>query len=474
MFERRKIGSMIHKFIFDDLRIILDVGSGSVHVVDALAWEAIALKEEGFSWEKIEDRLKKKYLPEEIKAFWSEFTMLLEKGLLFSKEKEPIDPFYSYEPVVKALCLHVAHACNLSCRYCFAGQGKFSGEEALMSKETGYAAVDFLLAKSAHRKNVEIDFFGGEPLLNFQVIKAITEYGEKQALIKGKKIKFTLTTNGVLLEGEVADYFQKKKFSVVLSLDGRREINDFMRPFYNGRGSFSKVYPNLLTFVRDRNQRDYFIRGTYTRGNLDFSKDVEFLLEKGFKHISLEPVIGDPADSYTLKEEDIPFLMQEYEKLTRLYLQKKVAGDPFTFFHFNIDLEGGPCLNKRIKGCGAGTEYLAVTPTGDLYPCHQFVDKDTFKIGRLGGELNQNIVELFAGANIYSKKDCLTCWAKFYCGGGCHAASYNFYGDIKRSDKMTCLLEKKKIECALYIKAKELEAGSERLEVGRGGRGSVK
>ncbi len=448
---------MIHKFSFDDLNIAIDVGSGSLHVIDNLAWEAISLKETGLSLPEIEDKLKFKWPKKDVQSFIREFTGLINNGLLFSKEKENVDTT-NEAPVVKALCLHAAHACNLSCRYCFAGQGKFSGDASLLTKEVGFKAIDFLLDQAGERKHVEVDFFGGEPLLNFSVVKEVTEYGEKRAQEKGKNIKFTLTTNGILLKGEIADYFQEKKFSVVLSLDGRKEINDKMRPFNEGRGSFDKVFPNILSFVEERDHREYFVRGTFTRENLDFSKDVEYLAELGFKHISLEPVVCDKSESYALRKEDLPQLLEEYEKLTRLYLKKEEEGNPFTFFHFNIDLAGGPCLSKRIKGCGAGTEYLAVTPEGDLYPCHQFVGKDNFKLGRLGENIDFSIAESFAQANVYTKEHCKSCWAKYYCGGGCHANSYNLNGDIHLIDELGCLLEKKRLECALYIKAKKMVA----------------
>ncbi len=450
---------MIHSFSFDGLNIVLDLGSGSVHVVDKLALEAIFMYEKGFSLKKIESELRRMFPHEQ--GFMEEFTSLIERKLLFAGE--PPLPAVSRQSVVKALCLHVAHDCNLKCRYCFAGQGNFSGQKSLMQAETGRRAVDFLLERSGGRKNVEIDYFGGEPLLNFPVIQKVTEYAEEAGRKMGKKVKFTLTTNGVLLKGETARYFQEKGFSVVLSLDGRREINDTMRPLPKGGGSFTKIYPNIRAFVEERHHENYFIRGTYTRQNLDFAQDVAFLTERGFKNISLEPVVGGEMEDYSLRWADAPVLLLEYENLTRFYLEEKRAGRPFSFFHFILDLTGGPCLNKRVKGCGAGTEYLAVTPEGHLYPCHQFVGEEAFKLGDLmTGELASDLVEDFAHANIYTKKQCLSCWARFYCGGGCHANAYKRKGDIEGVDELGCLLEKKRLECAIYLQALEkLEAAQE-------------
>ncbi len=448
---------MIHTFSFEGLNIVLDVGSGSVHVADKLALEAISMYEEGFSLERIAEELTREF--PDVAEFMAEFQALLEQKVLFAKEAPP--PQEKKPSVIKALCLHVAHDCNLSCRYCFAGQGSFTGDRSLMPVKTGYLAVDFLLEHCGSRKNIEIDYFGGEPLLNFPAIKAITEYAEMAAAQKGKKVTFTVTTNGVLLRGEVARYLQSKAFNVVLSLDGRPEINDRMRPFPSGSGSFASIYPHIHAFVQERHHKDYYIRGTYTRHNLDFARDVACLTDLGFKSISLEPVVGGEQEEYSLRLEDAPRLLQEYDELTRYYLKEKNAGRPFTFFHFNLDLTGGPCLKKRLKGCGAGTEYLAVTPEGHLYPCHQFVGEEGFQMGNLlTGEFDDTLAQYFAGSSVHTKDQCQACWAKYYCGGGCHANAFKRRGDIRAMDELGCKLEKKRLECSIYLKALEMMEAS--------------
>ncbi len=441
---------MIHSFSFDGLHLVLDGGSGSLHVVDAGALKAIGLYEEGHSLGEIARRMEGA-VPR-VDEFMEEFAGLIADNLLFAPPAPP--PRTRGEGVVKALCLHVAHDCNLRCRYCFAGQGSFLGERALMPAETGFLAVDFLLERSGGRQNIEIDFLGGEPLLNFPAIRAITAYAEARARERGKRFKFTLTTNGLLLTGQRARYFKEKGFSVVLSLDGRPEIHDGMRPLIRGGGSFVRVYQNIRAFTRRFDS--YTIRGTYTRENLDFTRDVAFLAEQGFKNISLEPVVGEEGRDFGLRLSDAPRLLREYEKLTRYYIKEKEAGRPFTFFHFLLDLEGGPCLEKRVKGCGAGTEYLAVTPEGHLYPCHQFVGEEAFKLGDLtAGEWHPSRAEAFADANVYTKEACTFCWARFYCGGGCHANNHKRRGSLRDVDELGCLLEKKRLECALYLKARE-------------------
>lgn len=450
---------MIHTFSFAGLNMVLDVGSGSVHVVDQMALQAIRMYEEGLSLARIAAKLAKSYPG--VAEFMADFETLIKQNVLFAEEGPA--PEREKSSVIKALCLHVAHDCNLSCRYCFAGQGSFTGDRGLMPAETGFLAVDFLLEHCGGRKNIEIDFFGGEPLLNFPALKAISQYAESMAAKKGKKVTFTVTTNGVLLRGEIARYLQAKAFNVVLSLDGRPHVNDHMRPFPSGEGSFAHIYPHIHAFVAERQHKDYYIRGTYTRHNLDFAKDVAYLTELGFKSISLEPVVGGEQEDYSLRLEDAPRLLAEYEELTRFYLQEKKAGRPFSFFHFNIDLTGGPCLAKRVKGCGAGTEYLAVTPAGHLYPCHQFVGEEGFKMGDLlTGQFDGALANTFARSNVHTKEQCSSCWAKYYCGGGCHANAYKRRGDIRAMDELGCLLEKKRLECGIYLKAREmLEASRE-------------
>ena len=449
---------MIHSFTFDGLNLVLDGGSGSLHLVDEGALKVINLYKQGHSLKEIPALLEGE-VPD-LSEVMEEFCSLVDSGLLFAPPAPPPAP--KPPGIIKALCLHVAHDCNLSCRYCFAGQGSFSGPKSLMPEEVGFLAVDFLLARSGNRRNVEIDFFGGEPLMNFPVVRAVTAYAEEQARKLGKTFKFTLTTNGLLLEGEAARYLKEKGFSLVLSLDGRPEVNDALRPLRGGGGSYAKIYPKIRDFIAGWDG-NYTLRGTYTRRNLDFTRDVEYLTGLGFKNISLEPVVGEEGPDYSLRLSDAPILLEEYHRLARYYQAERKAGRPFSFFHFILDLQGGPCLEKRVKGCGAGTEYLAVTPEGHLYPCHQFVGEEAFRMGDLRkGQWREDLAEVFAGANVFSKEACRTCWARFYCGGGCHANAFKRQGDLQGVDELGCLLEKKRLECALYLKAVEnMEAAGE-------------
>ncbi|MEG6522743.1 thioether cross-link-forming SCIFF peptide maturase [Desulfotomaculum sp. 1211_IL3151] len=446
---------MIHKFEFDGVQIVLDVHSGSVHVVDQLVWDTLG-DYQLLSEEEIKQRFSDRYTLGEIEQALGEIKSLVEEGLLFST-----DPHQEgYQPrrdgVVKALCLHAAHDCNLRCKYCFAGEGKFGGPTGLLSEETGRAAIDFLIQQSANRKHIEIDFFGGEPLLNFKVIKKLVSYGRERAKEAGKELKFTLTTNGVLLNEEVQQFLIENKMAAVLSLDGRPEVHDSMRPFSGDRGSYEKVAKAFQEYVQKQPPGGYYIRGTFTRHNLDFSQDVLHMAELGFKDVSVEPVVAGNDTDYAFKEEDIPVLMAEYERLTRELLPRLNAGEPLNFFHFNIDLNGGPCLPKRLSGCGAGYEYLAVTPEGDLYPCHQFVGKPEFLLGNVkDGVQGQEIIEGFRQAHIYNKEDCINCWVKFYCSGGCHANAHAFNHDLLKPYQLGCQLAKKRFECAIYLKVKQ-------------------
>lgn len=446
---------MIHKFSFDGVQIVLDVHSGSVHVVDQLVWDILG-DYQLLAKEEIKQRYSDKYGPAEIEQALEEIKSLVDQGLLFST-----DPYQEgYQPrrdgVVKALCLHAAHDCNLRCKYCFAGEGKFGGPTGLLSEEIGRRAIDFLIQQSAQRKHIEIDFFGGEPLLNFKVIKKLVSYGQERAKKAGKELKLTLTTNGVLLNEEVQQFLIENQMAAVLSLDGRPEVHDSMRPFPGNSGSYEQVVKAFQTYVQKQPPGGYYIRGTFTRHNLDFSQDVLHMAQLGFRDISVEPVVAGNDTDYAFKEEDVSVIMAEYERLTRELLARLNAGQPLNFFHFNIDLEGGPCLPKRLAGCGAGYEYLAVTPEGDLYPCHQFVGKPEFLLGNVqDGVQGQEIIESFRQAHIYNKEDCVNCWAKFYCSGGCHANAHAFNKDLLKPYQLGCQLAKKRFECAIYLKVKQ-------------------
>ena len=356
--------------------------------------------------------------------------------------------------MVKALCLHIAHDCNLACKYCFAEEGEYHGRRALMSYEVGKKALDFLIANSGSRRNLEVDFFGGEPLMNWQVVKDLVKYGREQEKLHNKRFRFTLTTNGVLLNDEVMEFCNQEMGNVVLSLDGRKEVHDRMRPFRNGKGSYDLVVPQFLKFADSRGQERYYVRGTFTRNNLDFSEDVLHFADLGFTQVSVEPVVAAPEDDYSIREEDIPKICEEYDKLAREMIRREKEGKGFNFFHFMIDLTGGPCVYKRMSGCGSGTEYLAVTPWGDLYPCHQFVGKEEFLMGNVDdGIVREDIVDQFKCCNVYAKEKCQNCFAKFYCSGGCAANSYNFHGTINDAYDIGCELQRKRVECAIMIKA---------------------
>lgn len=446
-------GPMVHKFKFNNLNIVLDVNSGAVHVVSGLGWIIIDLMEKGHKEEEIQEKLNSNYDSREVIRVLQEIKELKERELLFS---EDYTQDYSRPPehIVKALCFHVAHDCNMTCSYCFAGKGAFGGIKSKMSREVAFKGIDFLIENSGSRKNCEIDFFGGEPLLNFSLVRETVDYARKREKEAGKEFNFTLTTNGVLLEKEVMDYLNEEGFSVVLSLDGRREINDRVRTL-GGKGSYDYVVPKYLSFIEKREHKDYFIRGTYTRHNLDFSEDLKHLVNLGFKSISLEPVVASPELPYALQEEDLPITYQQYEKIADLCQQFSSTSKSFSFFHFNLDLSQGPCIKKRLSGCGAGTEYMALSPEGDLYPCHQFVGKQEFLMGNVLQDLryDHSLYNKFLKVDINSKEDCRRCWAKFFCGGGCHANAYNFNSDLYRPYGLGCNLEKKRLECALGLQA---------------------
>ncbi len=459
---------MVHRYRNNGYNIVLDVNSGSVHVVDDMTYDIISLYDDhsrqetaeapaaSQTREEIVEALAAAWPREEIMEACDEIDELITDGLLFSEDPcgDLMPDLTDREPVVKALCLHIAHDCNLACRYCFAGKGEYSGQRELMSPEVGKAALDFLIANSGHRRNLEVDFFGGEPLMNWEVVKEIVRYGREQEQIHDKNFRFTLTTNGILLNDEIMDFANREMGNVVMSLDGRQEINDHMRPFRNGRGTYDIIVPKFRRFAESRDQDNYYIRGTYTRYNLDFAEDVLHLADLGFRQISVEPVVAEDSEEYAIREEDLPKLFEEYDRLAAEFVRREREGNGFNFFHFMIDLEGGPCAIKRLSGCGSGTEYLAVTPWGDLYPCHQFVGNEEFLMGNVwDGVTRTDLRDGFAGVNVLSKEKCRGCFAKFYCSGGCAANAFHFCGDIQGTYEIGCELQKKRIECAIMIKA---------------------
>lgn len=459
---------MIHQYKNNGYNIVLDVYSGAVHVVDDLCYDVIEVlnsKDTEPTAESLASEDTKKDVLEKLSDSYAEadllealedVTELAKQRTLFSKDiyEGMIDVVKKQKTVVKALCLHIAHDCNLACKYCFAEEGEYHGRRALMSYEVGKKALDFLIANSGNRHNLEVDFFGGEPLMNWQVVKDLVAYGREQEKLHDKHFRFTLTTNGVLLNDEIQEFLNKEMDNVVISLDGRKEINDQMRPFRNGKGSYDLIVPKFQKLAESRNQEKYYIRGTFTRNNLDFGKDILHFADLGFKQMSIEPVVGEETDPYAIREEDLPQIMEEYDRLAQMMIQREKEGKGFNFFHFMIDLDGGPCVYKRMSGCGSGTEYLAVTPWGDLYPCHQFVGQEDFLMGNVDeGIVKPEIADDFRSCNVYSKESCRNCFAKFYCSGGCMANSYNFHGTIHDTYDVGCQMQRKRVECAIMIKA---------------------
>ena len=462
----------------------MDVNSGSVHVVDDIVYDMISLVEplvnEGI---KDADTIKAAvlnlahipYPAEEIAEAVDEVLELEKAGLLFAPDvyENYVFDFKNRQTVVKALCLHIAHDCNLACKYCFAEEGEYHGRRALMSFEVGKKALDFLVENSGNRRNLEVDFFGGEPLMNWQVVKKLVEYGRSLEKPCNKKFRFTLTTNGVLLNDEILEFVNREMANVVLSIDGRKEIHDNMRPFRGGRGSYDMIVPKFQKVAESRGQMNYYVRGTFTRENLDFSRDVLHLADLGCQQISVAPVVASSEESYAIREGDIPVPKEGYDRLAVEMLKRRKDGRGFHFFHFMIDLEGGPCVAKRLSGCGSGTEYLAVTPWGDFYPCHQFVGNEKFLMGNVDkGIVRQDIRDEFKCCNVYAKEKCRKCFAKFYCSGGCAANSYHFHGNINDVYDVGCELQRKRVECAIMIKAAEAEWGDrmETMSSEKGGR----
>ncbi len=447
---------MVHQYKNNGYNIVLDVNSGSVHVVDDMVYDMIPYYKEKGPEETIR-LLSGRYPEAELREGAADLEELTAAGKLYSEDiyedyiQEIVD---AKKPVVKALCLHIAHDCNLACRYCFAEEGEYHGRRALMSYEVGKKALDFLIEHSGSRRNLEVDFFGGEPLLNWQVVKDLVAYGRRQEKIHNKNFRFTLTTNGVLLNDEVQEFVNREMANVVLSIDGRKEVHDHMRPFRNGKGSYDLVLPRFRKLADSRNQEKYYVRGTFTRYNRDFSRDVLHLADLGFRQISVEPVVGTEEEEYALRPEDLPEIFAEYDRLAAEMVRRYGTNEDFTFFHFMLDLTGGPCVAKRLSGCGSGTEYLAVTPWGDLYPCHQFVGEEKYRMGNVDeGIIRTDLREEFRNCNVYSKEKCRNCFARFYCSGGCAANAYKFHGSINEAYEISCELERKRVECAIMIQA---------------------
>ncbi len=464
---------MIHAYKNNGYNIVLDVNSGSVHVVDDVVYDLIPYAEKALQGRKpADDQVDKEaadlirgalpqdfpYTDAEKEEAVEEVRELWQQELLFTEDEyqEFVEHFGERETVVKALCLNIAHDCNLRCAYCFADGGEYHGRRGLMSLEVAKAALDFLVKNSGNRRNLEVDFFGGEPLMNWDVVKKTVEYGRSIEKAAGKNFRFTLTTNGLLLNDEILEFANREMGNIVLSIDGRKEVNDKMRPRAGGQGSYDEIVPKFQKVAESRHQLRYFVRGTFTHNNLDFCEDVRQLADLGFKQISMEPVVAKPEDWYALQEEDVPQLLEQYDKLAQFYLQRKKEGRGFNFFHFNIDLTGGPCVAKRLSGCGSGCEYLGVTPWGELYPCHQFVGNEKFIMGNVfDGVTRTDIRDMFKASNVYTRPECMKCFARYYCSGGCAANAYNFHGDINANYRIGCELQRKRVECAIMIKAAE-------------------
>lgn len=456
---------MVHQYKMNGYNIVLDVESGCIHTVDDVAYDIIELYETTPANELI-SVITQRYnvTANEVREVMEDLETLRSEGKLFTKDlfSGQAHLFKERQSVVKALCLHVAHACNMTCGYCFAGEGEYHGEKAIMSYEVGKRALDWLIENSGTRQNLEVDFFGGEPLLNFEVVKQLVAYGRSREAECGKKFRFTLTTNGILLDDQVIEFVNKEMSNVVISLDGRKEVNDRMRKTLDKKGSYESILPAFKKLAESRGQKDYYMRGTYTHYNTDFASDIIHMADLGFKELSIEPVVAPPDAPYALTEEDLPKLLSEYQRLADEMLERKREGKgrDFTFYHYMIDLTGGPCIVKRISGCGVGTEYVAVTPSGDLYPCHQFVGEEKFLLGNIwDGITNNTICSEFKGCNVYSHEECKDCFAKLYCSGGCAANAYHTTGSISGVYDMGCQLHKKRIECAIMLKVAEMCEG---------------
>lgn len=451
---------MVYQYKNNGYNIVLDVNSGSIHLVDEVAYDVIEMydkKERSEITESICAKYKADGVDEtELEELYQDIEQLIAEGALFTEDtyKEGVIDFKKRSTVVKALCLHIAHACNLSCRYCFAGEGEYHGDRALMSFEVGKKALDFLVENSGSRKNLEVDFFGGEPLLNFDVVKQLVAYGRELEKTHDKHFRFTLTTNGVLLNEEIMEFADREMDNIVLSIDGRKEVHDRMRPAKDGSGSYDRIIDKFKEVAKRRGQKRYYVRGTFTRENLDFVEDVLHLADEGFEQISVEPVVAGPDEPYAIREEDVPVICEGYDRLAKEMLKREKEGRGFQFFHYMIDLTGGPCVYKRLSGCGSGVEYLAVTPQGDLYPCHQFVGNEEFLLGNVEeGIVRDDICERFKLCNVYAKEECRHCFAKFFCSGGCAANAYHMHHDVNKPYEIGCQLQRKRVECAIMLQA---------------------
>ena len=448
---------MIHKYFLNGYRIVLDTNSGAVHVFDELPFEMLDYLDGAVPDSpppELLRALKGKYDAGAVEEAYGELLELYRNGLLFSDDGYERFAGMLKDAPVKSMCLNVAHDCNLRCEYCFAAKGDFGRGRMLMPFEVGKRAIDFLIEKSQGRHNLEVDFFGGEPLMNFGVVRQVVDYARSIEKRHNKNFRFTITTNGILLTDDKIEYINREMSNVVLSLDGRREVNDLLRVSADGSGSYDRIVPKYQKFVAGRGDKDYYVRGTFTKHNLDFTDDVLHMAELGFDQISIEPVVSDVKLDYSIKEEDLPAVFREYERLANVMIDRKKQGKGFNFFHFMIDLDQGPCAIKRLRGCGCGNEYVAVTPEGDIFPCHQFVGDDRWKMGSvLDGTFRTDTKETFAKSNVYAKCDCRNCWAKFYCSGGCCANSWQYEGDLLKPHSISCKLEKKRLECAIMIKA---------------------
>ncbi len=453
---------MIHKYSLNGYNIVLDVNSGAVHVVDDVTSDLLDILELPITDDsegELVEKLQHKYTVEQLTEAYQDIRELMEQDLLFSEDTYGDYAAKMVSGPVKAMCLHIAHDCNLRCKYCFASTGEYGGKRALMTPEVGKKAIDYLLKYSYGRKNLELDFFGGEPTMNFDAVKEVVAYARSREKEYGKNFRFTITTNGVLLDDDKIDFINREMYNCVLSLDGRKEVNDAIRPTANGKGSYDLIVPKYQKLVEARqkcadNRNQYYVRGTFTRKNLDFTQDVLHLFDLGFDQVSVEPVVSPEYQDYAITEGDLPRIFQEYETLAKMVLRLKKEGKKFNFFHFMIDLNQGPCAIKRLRGCGCGNEYVAVTPEGDVYPCHQFVGMEDWKMGSvLDQSLDLEKKDYFAKTNVYTKEDCKRCWAKFSGSGGCNANGLQYAGDVRKSHRISCELEKKRLECAIMIQA---------------------
>ena len=449
---------MIHKYCLNGFNIVLDTNSGAVHIFDDVPFKMLDYLDDSVPDNPPEDMLKdlkKEYGETAVYEAYGELKELYKNGQLFSSDDYEKFASMMINAPIKSMCLNIAHDCNLRCAYCFAAQGDFGGERMIMPFDVAKSAIDFLIEKSESRHNLEVDFFGGEPLMNFDVVKQTVKYARSLEKKHNKNFRFTITTNGILLTDDKIDFINKEMSNVILSLDGRKNINDRLRVRANGAGSYDSIVPKFQKLVSKRDKdKDYYVRGTFTKYNLDFTNDIIHMLDLGFNEISVEPVMSDPRLSYSINEEDLPRISEEYDRLSKLIIDRAKSGKKFDFFHFMIDLNQGPCAIKRLRGCSCGNEYVAVTPTGDIYPCHQFVGNEEWKMGSvIDGSLDEDMKDRFAKTNVYSKPECKNCWAKFYCSGGCNANNWQYMGDIFKPHKISCALEKKRLECAVMVQA---------------------